>query len=76
MERPSALYGSDINLITRAKESKDDISQQFYFCLPSKVDNTDAEGRLILADAICYACKTYEPEVLIDLATLTGQYVL
>ncbi|XP_071828258.1 cytosol aminopeptidase-like [Apostichopus japonicus] len=37
-----------------------------------QVDNTDAEGRLILADAICYACRTYQPEVLIDLATLTG----
>ncbi|MBP9761237.1 MAG: leucyl aminopeptidase [Candidatus Magasanikbacteria bacterium] len=36
------------------------------------VDNTDAEGRLILADAICYANKKYTPKVVIDLATLTG----
>ncbi len=33
--------------------------------------NTDAEGRLILADALVYA-KQYKPEICIDLATLTG----
>ena len=33
--------------------------------------NTDAEGRLILADALCYASR-YNPELVIDLATLTG----
>jgi leucyl aminopeptidase len=33
--------------------------------------NTDAEGRLILADALCYA-KKYNPELVIDIATLTG----
>lgn len=36
-----------------------------------EVLNTDAEGRMILADALAYA-KKYEPEVVIDLATLTG----
>lgn len=36
-----------------------------------EVLNTDAEGRLILADAICYANR-YEPELIIDIATLTG----
>jgi leucyl aminopeptidase len=36
-----------------------------------EVLNTDAEGRLILADALSYA-KKYEPELLIDAATLTG----
>lgn len=35
------------------------------------VDNTDAEGRLILADALCYA-ETFEPKAIIDIATLTG----
>lgn len=33
--------------------------------------NTDAEGRLILADALAYSAR-YEPEILVDLATLTG----
>ncbi len=36
-----------------------------------EVLNTDAEGRMILADALAYAQK-YEPELVIDLATLTG----
>lgn len=36
-----------------------------------EVGNTDAEGRLILADAISYASK-YTPEIIIDIATLTG----
>jgi len=36
-----------------------------------EVGNTDAEGRIILADAISYASK-YKPELIIDIATLTG----
>ena len=36
-----------------------------------EVLNTDAEGRMILADALSYA-KKYDPELVIDLATLTG----
>eukprot|EP01087_Luapelamoeba_hula_P020424 TRINITY_DN6962_c1_g1_i1.p1 TRINITY_DN6962_c1_g1~~TRINITY_DN6962_c1_g1_i1.p1 ORF type:complete len:380 (-),score=44.74 TRINITY_DN6962_c1_g1_i1:42-1181(-) len=36
-----------------------------------EVDNTDAEGRLILADALVYAA-TFKPRTLIDVATLTG----
>jgi len=36
-----------------------------------EIGNTDAEGRLILADAISYASK-YDPELIIDIATLTG----
>lgn len=40
-----------------------------------EVLNTDAEGRLILADALSYA-KTYKPELVVDLATLTGAQVV
>lgn len=36
-----------------------------------EVQNTDAEGRMILADALCYAQK-FKPDAVIDLATLTG----
>ncbi len=36
-----------------------------------KIENTDAEGRLVLADALSYA-ETFQPEVIIDVATLTG----
>jgi leucyl aminopeptidase len=41
----------------------------------SEVDNTDAEGRLILADALAYAEK-FKPSAVIDLATLTGACVV
>lgn len=37
-----------------------------------EVGNTDAEGRLILCDAMSYAIKTYKPSAIIDVATLTG----
>jgi len=37
-----------------------------------EVVNTDAEGRLILADALAYACKNYKPDYIFDYATLTG----
>ena len=37
-----------------------------------EVINTDAEGRLVLADAIAYVQRKYQPTTVIDLATLTG----
>ena len=37
-----------------------------------EIKNTDAEGRLILADGVYYAQKKFKPECLIDIATLTG----
>jgi leucyl aminopeptidase len=37
-----------------------------------EINNTDAEGRLILADALAFACKTLDPTWMIDVATLTG----
>ena len=40
-----------------------------------EIDNTDAEGRLILADALTWA-QRYEPEGIVDLATLTGACVI
>jgi leucyl aminopeptidase len=41
-----------------------------------EIGNTDAEGRLILIDAISYAVERYKPQALIDLATLTGACVV
>ena len=41
-----------------------------------EVLNTDAEGRLILADAIYYIDEQYKPELIVDLATLTGAIVV
>ncbi|MCT0225868.1 leucyl aminopeptidase [Synechococcus sp. CS-1328] len=40
-----------------------------------EINNTDAEGRLTLADALIYACKL-EPDAVVDLATLTGACVI
>ncbi|GAA5981624.1 hypothetical protein JCM10908_004544 [Rhodotorula pacifica] len=37
-----------------------------------EVDNTDAEGRLVLADALYYATSQYKPHTVVDVATLTG----
>jgi leucyl aminopeptidase len=37
-----------------------------------EVINTDAEGRLVLADAVAYVQRTFKPDAIIDLATLTG----
>jgi leucyl aminopeptidase len=41
-----------------------------------EVINTDAEGRLVLADAIAYVQRTYKPGTIIDLATLTGAILI
>jgi leucyl aminopeptidase len=41
-----------------------------------EVLNTDAEGRLILADALSYVARNYEPKAIVDLATLTGACVV
>lgn len=41
-----------------------------------EVANTDAEGRLVLADAISYVKKNYEPRRIIDIATLTGACIV
>jgi leucyl aminopeptidase len=41
-----------------------------------EVANTDAEGRLILADALAYAEETYRPAAMVDAATLTGACVV
>ena len=44
----------------------------FYNGKTAEIKNTDAEGRLILADALSYAEKHYKLDAIIDLATLTG----
>ncbi|HLS26199.1 MAG TPA: leucyl aminopeptidase family protein [Beutenbergiaceae bacterium] len=41
-----------------------------------EIANTDAEGRLVLADAMAWARTTYEPHTLVDVATLTGAATL
>ena len=41
-----------------------------------EVINTDAEGRLVLADAVAYVQRNYKPSTIIDLATLTGAILI
>ncbi len=41
-----------------------------------EIIDTDAEGRLVLADVLAYAAKAYKPKLLIDLATLTGSAIV
>jgi leucyl aminopeptidase len=41
-----------------------------------EVINTDAEGRLVLADAMTWAQRQYKPETMVDLATLTGAMII
>ncbi len=41
-----------------------------------EVINTDAEGRLVLADVIWYAQQKYDPKIMVDLATLTGAIII
>ncbi|MCA3255187.1 MAG: leucyl aminopeptidase [Alphaproteobacteria bacterium] len=41
-----------------------------------EVINTDAEGRLVLCDAIWWAQETFNPEIVVDLATLTGAMII
>jgi len=49
---------------------------EMYNGLRVEVGNTDAEGRLTLADALAYAAEKYKPKALLDLATLTGAAVI
>ena len=41
-----------------------------------EVLNTDAEGRLVLCDVVTWAQKTYNPDMIVDLATLTGAMIV
>jgi leucyl aminopeptidase len=47
-----------------------------YNGLTVEVQNTDAEGRLVLGDLLSLACKQYHPAVMLDFATLTGACVI
>ena len=41
-----------------------------------EVINTDAEGRLVLSDAVCYVQRNFKPSTIVDLATLTGAILI
>jgi probable aminopeptidase NPEPL1 len=41
-----------------------------------EINNTDAEGRLVLADGVAWATKNHNPDLLLDMATLTGAVLI
>lgn len=45
---------------------------EHYGGITTEVSNTDAEGRMLLADAISYGCKKFKPSTVVSIATLTG----
>ncbi len=47
-----------------------------YGGITSEIVNTDAEGRMVLADAIAYGIKKYIPDCVVDIATLTGAAII
>jgi leucyl aminopeptidase len=66
-----ALLASAENSISDEAYRPDDVIR-YRNGVTVEVTNTDAEGRLVLADALIWACEVEKPRAIIDLATLTG----
>ncbi|MCB0638585.1 MAG: leucyl aminopeptidase family protein [Lewinella sp.] len=77
LKLPVHLYGivpsTDNSVDAKAVKPSEVISS--YSGKSIEVIDTDAEGRLILADGLAYTIRNHHPEVVIDLATLTGSTV-
>jgi leucyl aminopeptidase len=71
----TALLMTAENSISATAQRPSDVIKQ-YGGTTVEVINTDAEGRLVLADGLAYADLHLEPDYLIDLATLTGAATL
>jgi leucyl aminopeptidase len=69
--RITALTPLAENLLSGAAFRPGDVVRH-YGGLTSETTNSDAEGRLVLADTIAYAVERLSPDLLVDLATLTG----
>ena len=69
-----ALFPAAENMVSSHAYRPDDIITM-YDGTTVEVTNTDAEGRLVLADAISYGCEKYKPTTMIELSTLTGGVV-
>ena len=63
------------NMVSARSYRPDDIIT-LYNGVTVEVTNTDAEGRLVLADALAWACRHIKPTTVIDIATLTGGVVV
>lgn len=73
--RVVALLPTAENAVSENAYRPDDILT-FANDVTVEVTNTDAEGRLVLADALVYGCRRIKPDAIIDLATLTGGVVV
>ncbi|MFU8853007.1 leucyl aminopeptidase family protein [Micromonospora sp. SL1-18] len=69
--RVTALAPLAENMVSGSAFRPGDIIRH-YGGLTSESTNSDAEGRLVLADALAYANRELRPDLLVDLATLTG----
>jgi leucyl aminopeptidase len=69
--RITALAPLAENMIDGASFRPGDVVRH-YGGQTSEILNTDAEGRVVLADALAYAVRRLRPDVIVDLATLTG----
>jgi leucyl aminopeptidase len=69
--RVTGLVAAAENAIGAASFRPGDVIRH-YGGRTTEVTNTDAEGRLVLADALAYAVAKLKPDVLVDVATLTG----
>jgi len=69
--RVTGLVACAENAISGSAQRPSDVITQ-YGGRTVEVLNTDAEGRLVLADALAYADAELDPDVMIDIATLTG----
>jgi len=69
--RVTALVPAAENSVSGSAYRPSDVIRH-YGGRTSEIGNTDAEGRLVLADAMAYAVTTLKPTVLVDIATLTG----
>ncbi len=70
-----AVMGLCENMVSSRAQHPGDIVRA-YNGKTIEIGNTDAEGRLVLADALSYTEAKYKPEIMIDLATLTGACVV
>lgn len=73
--RVIAIVGLAENAIGPDAYKPDDILHM-YSGKSVEINNTDAEGRLVLADCLAYLCETYKPDYLFDAATLTGAQLI
>jgi leucyl aminopeptidase len=69
--RVTALAPLAENMVSGSAYRPGDVVRH-YGGLTTEVQNTDAEGRVVLGDALAYAARRLRPDRLVDLATLTG----